>query len=142
MFVSRLVYHRRTPIVGIVVKELLALYGVEFPRNVEVGKGLKMMHRAFGTVIHPGTTIGNNVTIFHGVTVGKSDPWGPSKIQRIYLEDDVVLCPGVKVLCSGESLRIGAGSIIGANAVLTQSTGPREIWAGVPARRIRSRDEM
>lgn len=134
--VSRLVYLRRHRVLAPIVKEVLALYGLEFPAAVTVGEGLRIMHRGFGTVIHPGTTIGSDVTIYHGVTVGKSDPWGDAKVQRVYIGDGATLCPGAKVLCKEESLHIGAGSIIGANAVLTKSTGPNEIWAGVPARRI------
>jgi serine O-acetyltransferase len=37
-------------------------------------------------------------------------------------------------------LRVGRGSVVGANAVLLESTGENEIWAGVPARRVGTRD--
>jgi serine O-acetyltransferase len=97
------------------------------------------MHRGFGTVIHPGTTIGNDVTIYHGVTIGRADPWIPgaqSTMHHVYIDDGAMLCPGAKILCKAGTVRVGAGSIIGANAVLTQSTGPNEIWAGAPARKV------
>lgn len=57
----------------------------------------------------------------------------------IDIQDDVILCAGCKVLSKGK-LTIGKGTIIGANAVLTQSTGENEIWAGIPAKRIGKRD--
>lgn len=137
--VSRLIYARRGPFRR-AVKEVLALYCVEVPPGVEVGTGLRVLHRGFGVVIHQRTTIGANVTIYHGVTLGRGDVWRPdsdSAMSRIVIEDDVILCPGAKVLCVEGTLTVGRGSLIGANAVLTRSTGEREIWAGAPARKLR-----
>jgi len=57
------------------------------------------------------------------------------------IEDDVILCPGAKVLCKEGVLRVGRGSVIGANAVLLQSTGENEIWAGMPAQCVGQRHE-
>ncbi|GAA1219366.1 hypothetical protein GCM10009665_06810 [Kitasatospora nipponensis] len=137
--VSALIYRRRSALVGRLVQEVLALYGVEVPAAVEIGPGLKVFHRGFGTVVHPFTTIGANVTIYNGVTLGRADPWVPqeaSAMERIVIEDGVCLCAGAKVVCKQGVLTIGRGTVLGANAVLTTSTGPDEIWAGVPARRI------
>lgn len=50
--------------------------------------------------------------------------------------DDAILCAGAKLLFGEETLVVGKGTIIGANAVLTQSTGEGEIWAGIPAKKI------
>jgi len=33
-------------------------------------------------------------------------------------------------------LRVGRGTVVGANAVLLESTGENELWAGVPARKV------
>lgn len=124
------------------MKELLALYGMEVPAAVEVGSNLRIMHRGFGTVIHPNTTIGDNVTIYHGVTIGRGDPWVSSsqtQMGRVYIEDDVVLCPGTKIICTRGDLRIARGTVVAANAVVTKDTGPDEVWAGVPARLLSKR---
>jgi serine O-acetyltransferase len=140
---ARLVYLRDRPGLRRVVKELLALYGMEVPPGVRVGPGLRVMHRGFGTVIHPGVTIGANVTLYHGVTIGRADPWVPgdlSPLQRIVLEDDVVVCPGAVILGKTGVVTVGRGTVVGANAVLTSSTGPGEVWAGVPARCVGRRD--
>lgn len=136
--ITRLVYARRGPFKRF-VKEALALYGVEIPSGVEVGSGLRVMHRGFGTVIHPNTTIGKDVTIFHDVTVGRGDPWVAAehaRMGRVYLDDGVTLCPGARILCTTGDLHVGRGTVVGANAVLTRSTGINEIWAGIPARRL------
>lgn len=140
--VARLIYARRSRLLGRAAKELLALYGVEVPRQVEVGPRLRVMHRGFGTVIHPATSIGADVTLYHGVTVGRADPWVPgsrSRMDGIVIGDGAVLCPGAKVLCREGVLEVAAGTIVGANAVLTQSTGPDEVWAGAPARKVGDR---
>lgn len=50
--------------------------------------------------------------------------------------DDAIICAGAKLLFSDKTLIVGKGTVIGANAVLTQSTGDYEIWAGIPARKI------
>jgi serine O-acetyltransferase len=95
-------------------------------------------------VIHPSTTIGNNVTVFQGVTLGRADIYRSNEttpFEGIVLEDNVTVCAGAKVLCSSGVLRLSRGTIVGANAVLTHSTGPGEIWVGIPARPIRTREE-
>ncbi|MGF1432526.1 serine O-acetyltransferase [Kitasatospora sp. LaBMicrA B282] len=142
--VTSLIYRRRLPLLGRLVRELLALYGVEVPAAAEIGPELKVYHRGFGTVLHPYTTLGRGVTLYNGVTIGRADPWVPqeaSAMERIVLEDDVVVCAGAKVLCKRGVLTVGAGTVIGANAVLTRSTGADEIWAGAPARLVGRRTD-
>lgn len=135
--ITKLIYARRSRLLGRAVRELLALYGVEFPSKVEVGPGLIIEHRGFGLVVTGLTTIGRNVTLFHGVTIGRMhvNPHHP-EFGGIIIEDDVTIGAGAKVLGGPGVLVVGRGTKIGANAVLTQSTGPNEIWAGVPAKRI------
>jgi serine O-acetyltransferase len=141
--VTRLIYARRGPFKR-AAKELLALYGLEVPAGVTIGRDLRVMHRGFGTVIHPATIIGNRVTIYHGVTVGRSDPWVPASKTRVgaaIIGDDVTLCPGATVVAGAEGIRVAPGTVLGAGAVLTKDTEPGEIWAGVPARRVGMRDD-
>ncbi|WP_407990002.1 serine O-acetyltransferase [Kitasatospora sp. CMC57] len=141
--VTALIYRRRSRLFGRLVQEALALYGMEVPAAVEIGPGLQVFHRGFGTVLHPYTTLGADVTLYNGVTIGRADPWVPqrrSAMRRVVLEDGVLVCAGAKIVCRSGVLTVGAGTIVGANAVLTTSTGPNEIWAGVPARRIGTRE--
>lgn len=136
--ITRLIDARRGPFKKL-VKEALALYGVEVPPRTVIGRNLRVMHRGFGIVIHPFTTIGNDVTIYHGVTIGRADPWIPGKqspSRHVVVEDDVILCAGAKVISGEAGVVIGRGTVVGAGAVLTRSTGEFEIWAGVPARRV------
>ncbi|WP_441245813.1 serine O-acetyltransferase [Kitasatospora sp. McL0602] len=143
--VTSLIYRRRHPLFGRLVQEALALYGMEVPAAVEVGPGLTVFHRGFGTVLHPYTTLGADVTLYNGVTIGRADPWVPqqqSPMRRVVLEDGVVVCAGARIICGAGTLTVGAGTIVGANAVLNRSTGAGEIWAGVPARLVGQRSPL
>ena len=98
-----------------------------------------MHHGGVGVVIHPKTTIGKNVSVYPGVTLGRADVYRPiqaSKFEGLRVGDDVILGAGAKILCDQGILEIGRGTVVGANAVLLQSTGPDEMWAGIPARKI------
>jgi len=142
-FVSQLVYARKIPLLGGLAYYLLKLLGIEIPRSVIVDEDLELAHGGFGVVIHPKTAIGKRVKIYPGVTLGRADIYRPasqSKFEGIVVEDDVILSPGAKILGKEGILRIGRGSVVGANAVLLESTGENEIWAGVPARYIGRRN--
>lgn len=133
-----LVRHRRFKL----VRELLLLYGLDIPAAVKIGPGFTLQHRGIGTVLHPATVLGSNVTIYHRVTVGRADSYVPfeqSRMTGIRIGDGAVLCAGAVVLAKEGVLTVGEGTVIGANAVLTQSTGPWEIWAGAPARCVGQR---
>ncbi|WP_042430547.1 hypothetical protein [Streptacidiphilus anmyonensis] len=137
--VTKLIYARRRPLLKRVVQEVLALYGVEVPAAAEIGPGLLVFHRGFGLVLHPRTTLGADVVLYNNVTIGRADPWVPqqlSRMERVVVEDGAVLCTGARVICKEGVLTVGRGTVVGANAVLTRSTGPDEVWAGVPARRV------
>ena len=140
---SRLVYARKLPLIGRIAYYLLKLLGIEIPLSVVVGEQLELAHGGFGVVIHPKTVIGDRVKIYPGVTIGRTDIYRPAEksgFEGIIIEDDAILCPGAKILCKQGVLHVGHGSVIGANAVLLESTGDNEIWAGVPARRVGTRN--
>jgi serine O-acetyltransferase len=142
-FVSKLVYARKIPLLGGLAYYSLKLLGIEIPRSVVVDEDVELAHGGFGVVIHPKTVIGKRVKIYPGVTLGRADIYRSapqSKFEGIVVEDDVILSPGAKILGKEGILRIGKGSVVGANAVLLESTGENEIWAGVPAHYIGQRN--
>lgn len=141
-FYTRLVYARKLPIIGKLSYYLLKLLGSEIPMSVEIGEGFLLEHGGHGVVIHSKAKIGKGVHVYQGVTIGRADIYQPmekSKFEGIIIEDDVILCPGCKVLCKEGMLKVGAGTVVGANAVLLESTGEYEIWAGSPARCVGKR---
>lgn len=140
---TRLVYARNWPLVGRLAYLLLKLLGVEIPRSVPIGRDFLLEHGGFGVVIHSRAVIGARVKVYPGVTVGRSDIYRPqqaSRFEGVVIEDDAILAPGSKVLGKQGVLRVGRGTVVGANAVLLQSTGDWEIWAGAPARQVGTRE--
>ena len=141
---TSLVYARRWPILGQLAYYALKLLGVEIPRGVAVGRDFELAHGGVGVVVHSRSKIGDRVKMYPGVTLGRADiykPMGQSLFQGVVIEDDVILAPGAKVLCKEGVLVVRCGTVVGANAVLLQSTGENEVWAGVPARCIGRRDK-
>ncbi len=140
---TSLVYARGWPWIGRLAYLTLKLLGSEIPRSVRIGKDFLLEHGGFGVVIHSRTIIGDRVKVYPGVTLGRADihrPMDRSRFEGILVEDDVILCPGAKIMCKEGVLRVAKGTVVGANAVLLQSTGENEIWAGVPARKIGKRE--
>lgn len=139
---TRLVYARTWPVLGRLAYYALKLLGAEIPRSVPVGPGFELAHGGFGVVVHSKSVIGARVKIYPGVTLGRADIYRPaqqSRFEGIVIEEGVILCPGAKVLCKEGVLRVGRGTVVAANAVLLESTGENEIWAGLPAVRVGSR---
>ena len=145
---ERLIELRRRPLVGKLVHRILRVVsGIEMPDDVEIGRDLVVHHHGFGLVVHHFTTIGDRVHLFQGVTIGRSDVWVPraaSAFEGVDIGDDAWICAGAKVVGGAGRLRVGNGTIVGANAVLLESTGEWEIWAGSPARLVghRTREEL
>lgn len=139
---EHLVEMMRRPATRLLAYKALKLLGVEIPPRVSIGKGLRLPHGAVGVVIAEATVIGDNVKIFQGVTLGFADEYLrqdqlPEDIGRIVVEDDVVIGAGAKVMLkSGQTLVIGRGAVIGANAVVLKSVPAGEVWAGVPGRKV------
>jgi len=142
---TTLVYARKLRLLGCLAYYALKLLGVEIPRSVSIGRDFELAHGGVGVVIHSRTIIGDRVKIYPGVTLGRADIYKPmesSGFEAIKVEDDVVLAPGAKVLCNQGVLVVSRRSVVGANAVLLQSTGEGEIWAGIPARLVGKRERF
>ena len=111
------------------------------PSNI--GKNVRFPHGLKGIILHPSTIIGDDVTIFHQVTCGRGDLYNIDKRVResqfngIMIKRGAVLCAGAKIICNRGTLVVGEDTVIGANAVLTKSTGDKEVWVGVPAHIIK-----
>ena len=113
------------------------LTGIEIHPNAKIGKNLFIDH-GMGVVIGETSEIGNNVTIYHNVTLGGIAPSINSNDQRNTkrhptLEDNVVVGSGAQIL---GPITIGKNSLIGANAVVTKNVPEKSIMAGIPATRV------
>lgn len=108
--------------------------GIEIHPGATIGEGLFIDH-GHGVVIGETTIIGDNVTIYQGVTLGGT---GKEKGKRHpTIEDNVMISVGAKVIGSftvGENSKIGAGSV-----VLTE-VPPNSTVVGVPGRVVKRDD--
>lgn len=100
--------------------------GVDIHPGAIIGSGLFIDH-ATGVVIGETAEIGDNVTIYHGVTLGGTSL---DRIKRHpTVGDKVTIGAGAKVL---GAITIGAGSQIGANSVVVKPVPPGAVVVGVP----------
>jgi serine O-acetyltransferase len=133
--ITSLLKLRSTPGLRRIVREILYVYGCDIPPEVQFGKNIHIVHRGMGLVIYPKVTIGDDVTIYHGVTIGRAMRTGP--LGQTFIGDGVTLSTGAVITIGARGRTIGEGSIIGANAVVTRDVPAWEVWGGVPARKIK-----
>ncbi|HYG59831.1 MAG TPA: serine O-acetyltransferase [Symbiobacteriaceae bacterium] len=105
---------------------------IEIHPGATIGEGFFIDHGS-GVVIGETAEIGNNVTLYQGVTLGGT---GKEKGKRHpTLGDDVVVGNGARVL---GSFTVGEGSRIGAGAVVLREVPPYSTVVGNPGRLVRS----
>ena len=105
--------------------------GIEIHPGATIGKGLFIDHGS-GVIIGETAVLGNNVTLYQGVTLG-----GTGKEQgkrHPTLEDNVMVSAGAKIL---GSFTIGENSKIGAGSVVLKEVPPNCTVVGVPGRVVR-----
>ena len=105
------------------------LFGIEIAVRCPIGKGLFLPHTQ-GTVIGA-WSIGENATIFQGVTLGAREvDFSYQESSRPTVGDGVTIGSGAKVL---GGLTLGSGSRIGANSVVLQDIPANSLAVGAPA---------
>lgn len=105
--------------------------GIEIHPGATIGKGFFIDH-GHGVVIGETAIIGDNVTLYQGVTLGGT---GKEKGKRHpTLEDNVMISAGAKIL---GSFTIGENSKVGAGSVVLEEVPPNSTVVGVPGRVVK-----
>lgn len=107
------------------------LTGIEIHPAVKIGRGLFIDH-GMGVVIGETTEIGDNVTIYQGVTLGGTGKETGKRHPTI--GNNVLIGAGAKVL---GPFKVGDGARIAANAVVLEEIPSNSTAVGVPARIVR-----
>lgn len=111
--------------------------GIEIHPGAKLGKNLFIDH-GMGVVIGETAEVGNNVTMYHGVTLGGIGG-EPNTKRHPTVEDDVIIGAGSKIL---GPITIGRGAKIGANAVVLKDVPPYTTAVGMPAKVVKeNRDD-
>lgn len=104
------------------------LTGIEIHPGATIGRRFFIDH-GMGVVVGETTEVGDDVMLYHGVTLGGRQREGGKRHPTI--RDGVAIGAGAKVL---GPIEIGEGSVIGANAVVTKDAPADSILVGVPAK--------
>ncbi len=105
--------------------------------NVDIHPGATIGRRFFidhgaGVVIGETAEVGDDVTLYHGVTLGGTS-WSAGK-RHPTIKDNVLIGAGAKVL---GAITVGAGARIGANSVVVEEVPPGMTVVGIPGRIVR-----
>jgi serine O-acetyltransferase len=104
------------------------LTGIEIHPGATIGSRMFIDH-GMGVVIGETAVVGDDCTIYHGVTLGGTS-WNKGK-RHPTLENGVVIGAGAKIL---GPITIGAGAKIGSNAVVVKNVPTHATAVGIPAR--------
>lgn len=106
------------------------LTGVEIHPGATIGRRLFIDH-GMGVVIGETAEVGDDVMLYHGVTLGgrssRKDKRHPT------LENGVTVGTGATII---GAVRIGAGSVVGAQAVVVRDAPARSVITGIPAKAV------
>lgn len=127
--VAHFLFKRRMFFLARVVSQISRFFtGIEIHPGAKIGRRFFIDH-GMGVVIGETCEIGNNVTVFQGVTLGGT---GKEKGKRHpTIKDNALIATGAKVL---GSITIGENSKIGAGSVVLQDVPPNSTVVGIPGR--------
>ena len=129
--VSRWLHLRRVPLLPFLLKSINRIvFSVVLPPQSNISPKANIGYDGMGTVIHRDATIGDDVIVGPGVTLGGRSglPGGPT-VQR-----GVLIGSGAAIL---GPITIGEFASIGSNAVVLEDVPPYGVVVGVPAKLIR-----
>ncbi|MGL4774294.1 MAG: serine O-acetyltransferase EpsC [Clostridium sp.] len=129
--ISHFLYNHKIFFLARLISQLARFFtGIEIHPGATIGKGLFIDH-GMGVVIGETTEIGDDVMLYHGVTLGGT---GKDKGKRHpTIQNNVIIGAGAKVL---GPITIGEGAKIGANSVVVKNVPENTTCVGLPAKNI------
>ena len=137
--ISNFFYKAGFDLIARVISQTVRFFtGIEIHPGAKIGTNLFIDH-GMGVVIGETSEIGNNVTIYHAVTLGGSSPSIDSERQRYEKRhpticDDVVIGSGAQII---GPVKVGKNARIAANAVVVKDVPENATMVGIPAKAVK-----
>ncbi len=124
-------WHRGSKLLARLVSHLArGLTGIEIHPAAKIGRRVFIDH-GMGVVIGETAVVGDDVTLYHGVTLGGTSL--EKKKRHPTVGDRVTIGAGAKIL---GDITIGSDSRIGANAVVVKDVPPNSVVVGIPGQAV------
>jgi len=137
--ISNFFYKAGFDLISRIISQTVRFFtGIEIHPGAKIGKNLFIDH-GMGVVIGETSEIGDNVTIYHAVTLGGSSPSVDSERQRHEkrhptIGNDVVIGSGAQVI---GPIKVGNNARIAANAVVVKDVPENATMVGIPAKAVK-----
>ena len=137
--ISNFFYKAGFDLVARIISQIVRFFtGIEIHPGAKLGKNLFIDH-GMGVVIGETSEVGDNVTIYHAVTLGGSSPSIDSEKQRHEkrhptIGHDVVIGSGAQII---GPVKVGNNSRIAANAVVVKDVPENATMVGIPAKAVK-----
>ena len=137
--ISNFFYKAGFDLIARIISQTIRFFtGIEIHPGAKIGKNLFIDH-GMGVVIGETSEIGDNVTIYHNVTLGGSSPSIDSERQRHEkrhptIGNDVVIGSGAQII---GPIKVGNNSRRAANAVVVKDVPENATMVGIPAKAVK-----
>ena len=137
--ISNFFYKAGFDLIARIISQTIRFFtGIEIHPGARIGKNLFIDH-GMGVVIGETSEIGDNVTIYHNVTLGGSSPSIDSERQRHEkrhptIGNHVVIGAGAQII---GPIKVGNNARIAANAVVVKDVPENATMVGIPARAVK-----
>ena len=137
--ISNFFYKAGFDLIARIISQIVRFFtGIEIHPGAKIGKNLFIDH-GMGVVIGETSEIGNNVTIYHAVTLGGSSPSIDSERQRHEkrhptIGNDVVVGSGAQII---GPIKVGNNARIASNAVVVKDVPENATMVGIPAKAVK-----
>ena len=137
--ISNFFYKAGFDLIARIISQTIRFFtGIEIHPGAKIGKNLFIDH-GMGVVIGETSEIGDNVTIYHNVTLGGSSPSIDSERQRHEkrhpsIGNDVVIGSGAQII---GPIKVGNNARIAANAVVVKDVPENATMVGIPAKAVK-----
>ena len=137
--ISNFFYKAGFDLIARIISQTIRFFtGIEIHPGAKIGKNLFIDH-GMGVVIGETSEVGDNVTIYHNVTLGGSSPSIDSERQRHEkrhptIGHDVVIGSGAQII---GPIKVGNNARIAANAVVVKDVPENATMVGIPAKAVK-----